>query len=74
LHAFFAQRIESGLGLADDPTFDPTHAQISSNGHITAKFNVAQPKKKVAPRPKAPKKAGVGKGNWGESSTDPADV
>ena len=55
LHAFF-----STIG-ADEP-FDATHAAISSNGHITAKVHIA-PRKKVEKKA-APKKPGVGKGNW----------
>lgn len=37
LHAFFAARIESGEGLADDEGFDPSHSQISSLGQVIVK-------------------------------------
>lgn len=37
LHAFFAARQESGLGLGDDEGFDPAHASIGSLGQIVNK-------------------------------------
>jgi transcriptional activator SPT7 len=49
LHSFFAQRLESGLGLADDPAFDAAHTQIGSLGQIVSKTgpSVAKKKKEV---------------------------
>jgi transcriptional activator SPT7 len=49
LHSFFAQRLESGLGLADDPAFDAAHTQIGSLGQIVSKTGpgVAKKKKEV---------------------------
>jgi transcriptional activator SPT7 len=40
LHAFFAARIEAGLGLEDDPAFDATHSIIGSLGQVSVKAPV----------------------------------
>ena len=43
-HAFFASRIDSGQGLADD-VFDPPHSQIGSLGQIVIKNPPAMKKR-----------------------------
>ena len=71
LHAFFAARMESGLGLADDEGFDAPHTQIGMLGQIVVKQPpplkkkppVEEQKKVVV---KKPVQSGVGKGNWSE--------
>jgi hypothetical protein len=37
LHAFYASRIESGLGVSEDDSFDATHSVIGSLGQIVVK-------------------------------------
>lgn len=37
LHAFFAARLEAGLGLEDDPAFDTAHSVIGSLGQVNIK-------------------------------------
>lgn len=65
LHAFFAARIEAGLGLEDSPNFETSHAVIGSLGQVSVKQPVVAsgPKKKVVngdgaggEKKKAPKK------------------
>ncbi|ORX39969.1 hypothetical protein BD324DRAFT_648586 [Kockovaella imperatae] len=76
LHAFYASRLESGLGIQEDDPFDHVHSQIGSMGQIVVKSIGVKKKrpeevekadqqeeaKKV--KPKKPPKVGVGKGNW----------
>lgn len=51
-HSFFAARLESGLGLADDG-FDNTHSQIGPLGQIIVKNPPAMKKKpEVIKKPK----------------------
>jgi transcriptional activator SPT7 len=49
LHAFFAARLEAGLGLEDDPAFDTAHSVIGSLGQVNVKpvAAVAGAKKKA---------------------------
>ena len=49
LHAFFAARMESGLGLADDVTFEPSRSQLGSMGQIVIKNAPSLPAKKKRP-------------------------
>ncbi|KAL7424033.1 Transcriptional activator spt7 [Cryptotrichosporon argae] len=69
LHAFFAQRMETGLGLQDDVAFEPSQAQIGPLGQIVVKKEAKKTSKKdeseKKPKPvKKPVVPGVGKGNW----------
>ncbi|EIW69413.1 hypothetical protein TREMEDRAFT_62279 [Tremella mesenterica DSM 1558] len=70
LHAFFATRIESGIGLVDDQGFDVQHSQIGMLGQVIVKNpppvkkKVVEEKEKKEKPPKKPVQSGVGKGNW----------
>ncbi|WOO84408.1 Transcriptional activator spt7 [Vanrija pseudolonga] len=77
LHAFYAQRLEKGLGFDADDAFDSVHATIGPLGQIVQKSAAAaapkkgQGKKDANGEEKKEKKSakktgqpGVGKGNW----------
>ena len=85
LHAFFAQRIESGVGLADDEGFDPAHCQIGSLGQVVHRSAAAvsssiakKKREREGDAGKEEKKSknkktmqpGVGKGNWSRPSKE----
>lgn len=46
LHAFYAERLESGTGIDADEPFDPVHASIGPLGQIVVKALQAAPTKK----------------------------